>query len=102
MNTNAFLFLANINQEFFHPSTCGWNGRNYIHRRLNLNVRHQLHLHVRPVEAAVAQPFHRSGGGGVDVSQSLSKIQYLGTAGGVQSGGRAHEFDSCIFSELDR
>lgn len=33
-----------------------------IIRRLNLNVRHQLHLHARPAEAAVAQ--HCSGGEG--------------------------------------
>lgn len=35
------------------------------------------------------------------VSQSLSKIQDLGTAVRVQSGGRARAF-SCIFTELDR
>lgn len=85
-----------------HPSTCGWNEGNCIHGRLNLNVRHQLNLHVWPVEAAVAQPLlRRWRARRLLVSQSLSKIQDLGTAVDVQSGGRAREF-SCIFTELDR
>lgn len=100
MNTNAFLFLANINQEFFHPSTCGWNGRNY-NPSPESECPSPTAFACEAGGGSCGSALLRRGGGGVLVPQSLSRIQYLGTAVGVQSGGRAHEFDSCIFRGLD-